>query len=244
MSGQASDGTVIGAPKSVCNQALDLVSCWDDFCYAGESDSLGNMSMSVWGQPTRSESELFESLENRQLFVHQPRRQRPGWDGCRDRRDGRADLKSELMWDQPTQRWNHKMLLHAESSTIMLTGGVHHPRPEPVRMDYTPEIETTMDIWIYDLNSCVHDCSGHGSCVLGYCFCDDGYYGMDCSNTSCPGDYCYYDDVTWKQSCRHCCSSQSRSEPYVHKFESERMRIFSYSLFSNSNNNHARTQVL
>merc|ERR1711871_202611 len=32
MSGQASDGTVIGAPKSVCNQALDLVSCWDNYC--------------------------------------------------------------------------------------------------------------------------------------------------------------------------------------------------------------------
>jgi len=263
MNGQASDGTVIGAPKSVCNQALDLISCWDDYCYAGESDSIGNMSMSVWGQPTRFDSDLFEDLESRQLFVHQPRRQRPGWDGCRDRYDGRDDLPNELMWDQPTQRWNHKMLLHSNTSMIMLTGGVHHPRPEPVcffitlfslflffsydsyflflsydvllltqihsittqiRLDYTPEIETTMDVWIYDLNKCVHACSGHGSCVLGYCFCEDGYYGLDCSNTSCPGDYCYYDDVTWKLSCRHCCSSGSRPEPYTNVFEQLRVR--------------------
>ena len=40
-----------------------------------------------------------------------------------------------------------------------------------------------------------------------YCTCEDGYYGYDCSNTSCPGDYCWYHEYSHEQVCQHCCSA-------------------------------------
>lgn len=39
----------------------------------------------------------------------------------------------------------------------------------------------------------------------------DGYYGIDCSNSSCPGTFCHYDDTQHLQLCQHCCSAT-----YVH----------------------------
>ena len=35
-------------------------------------------------------------------------------------------------------------------------------------------------------NNCVHDCSGHGACVHGFCQCDEGWFGVDCSDTLRP----------------------------------------------------------
>jgi len=216
-------GDLLTAPESVCDQALDLFDCWDDYCYAGEND-VGNLSMSVWGQPTRN-SELDDELKGRELFLHQPRRQRPGWDGCRDRFDQREDLDPGLMWRRPSQRWNHGAVYDNETGVMLVTGGVNYLRPERETFDYTASFETVSDVWAYDINKCAHDCSGHGDCVLGYCFCFDGYYGLDCSNTSCPGDYCYYDSITWKQVCRHCCNSNSLDPDDVGNiFEEKRSR--------------------
>ena len=48
---------------------------------------------------------------------------------------------------------------------------------------------------------CPSNCSFHGKCFYGTCLCDEGYYGIDCSNISCPGDYCYYDEQTLEQVC-------------------------------------------
>ena len=47
---------------------------------------------------------------------------------------------------------------------------------------------------------------GHGKCLYGVCFCDDGFYGIDCSQPLCPGSYCVFDQ--WKQEliCSHCCT--------------------------------------
>ena len=45
----------------------------------------------------------------------------------------------------------------------------------------------------------------------GHCYCYDGYYGIDCSNSSCPGTYCAYDNTIHLQHCQHCCSAT-----YVH----------------------------
>lgn len=28
---------------------------------------------------------------------------------------------------------------------------------------------------------CLNSCTGRGTCVLGFCKCDDGWYGEDCS---------------------------------------------------------------
>lgn len=60
-------------------------------------------------------------------------------------------------------------------------------------------------MWQYNINRCPLNCSDHGTCIYGRCFCDNGYWGLDCSNTSCPGDFCYYDPVTHVQECQHCC---------------------------------------
>merc|ERR1712195_308661 len=37
--------------------------------------------------------------------------------------------------------------------------------------------------------------------------CYNGFYGSDCSNVTCPGDYCKYDVDTHQQICSHCCSA-------------------------------------
>lgn len=29
--------------------------------------------------------------------------------------------------------------------------------------------------------TCVNQCNGHGECMTGFCFCDDGWYGHDCA---------------------------------------------------------------
>ncbi|RLN65394.1 hypothetical protein BBJ29_008166 [Phytophthora kernoviae] len=43
--------------------------------------------------------------------------------------------------------------------------------------------------------------------LAGNCRCDDGYYGGDCSNSTCPGSFCEYDDAHQGQICTHCCFS-------------------------------------
>ena len=67
------------------------------------------------------------------------------------------------------------------------------------------------DMWVWFRDVCPANCSYHGKCFYGTCLCDEGYYGIDCSNISCPGDFCYYDDQTMEQICVHCCSNN-----YVH----------------------------
>ena len=36
-----------------------------------------------------------------------------------------------------------------------------------------------------DPDHCPKNCSNHGRCFHGYCYCDDGFYGIDCSNSTC-----------------------------------------------------------
>jgi hypothetical protein len=38
------------------------------------------------------------------LFINLPRRATVGWDGCRDRGDGRTDLGADVSYLQPSQR--------------------------------------------------------------------------------------------------------------------------------------------
>lgn len=54
-------------------------------------------------------------------------------------------------------------------------------------------------MWYYNLYHCVNNCSNHGVCEYGFCYCDVGYYGVDCSNTSCPGTFCMYDEYSHEQ---------------------------------------------
>lgn len=63
------------------------------------------------------------------------------------------------------------------------------------------------DMWYFNIYHCINNCSNHGICYFGFCQCYVGYYGEDCSNTSCAGTSCYYDDYTHDQTCLHACQA-------------------------------------
>lgn len=63
------------------------------------------------------------------------------------------------------------------------------------------------DMWYYALDHCTNNCSFNGDCYRGFCRCYVGYYGVDCSNISCPGTFCRYDDISKEQVCNHACSA-------------------------------------
>jgi len=141
------------------------------------------------------------------VMIAQPRRQRPGWDGCRDRHDNRSDLPLELQWDHPPQRSGHAAVFNQDYGLMMVYGGRGPAREEKARDDKTFDFLVKYDFWQFSVDNCANNCSNHGFCAYGFCTCEDGYYGYDCSNTSCPGDYCYYDEFTHEQVCQHCCSA-------------------------------------
>lgn len=165
---------------------------------------------SVYGEPTRGR--LVDGLNGRSngsVFIAQPRRQAPGWDGCRDRSDGRTDLPKGLQYVMPLPRYNHRAIFHPDTSEILMYGGMAYLEPQAKSLSNTWESTTLADMWYFNLHHCVNNCSGsdHGDCRFGFCKCKVGYYGNDCSNTSCPGTFCYYDEYTNEQNCTHACQA-------------------------------------
>lgn len=154
----------------------------------------------MFAEPTRFTSAAPE-------FIQQARRQAPGWDGCRDRNDNRSDLPQELRWAHPSQRASHMIAYHADFDKTFVFGGHGFQRESLYQVETTYIGASLGDLWQYDLNDCPKNCSLHGNCLAGNCRCDDGYYGVDCSNATCPGSYCKYDDVEQTQLCTHCCFS-------------------------------------
>ncbi|GBG32705.1 Teneurin-1 [Hondaea fermentalgiana] len=166
----------------------------------------------VPASPTRGR--LVDGLYGRaseDIFVNVTRRQAPGWDGCRDRDDDREDLPWELQYERPSQRANHAMTYSPTYQTLFLYGGHTFEEEQLEQVEFTHPVLAMADFWEYRLHQCISNCSDHGSCSYGFCTCDSGYYGFDCSNTSCPGDFCYYDEITQEQVCKHCCHA-----PYTH----------------------------
>jgi hypothetical protein len=175
---------------------------------------------SVFGEPTRGRVEQNLVLDsnfvpiNLTVFVPQPRRQAPGWDGCRDRADGRNDgsLPKELQYYKPTGRSQHRAVWYKGMNEIIMYGGVGYLEEQPVTASQSWPTVVHDDMWYYNIFHCNNKCSGHGVCYYGFCQCYVGYYGEDCSNTSCPGTACYYDDYTHDQVCLHACQAG-----YIHK---------------------------
>lgn len=168
--------------------------------------------MSVAGEPTRGQ--VLDGLAGRAsapVLIPQPRPQRPGWDGCRDRYDGRSDLPQGLQYIMPTPRYAHRAVIWENTSEIFMYGGIAYNQEQPKSLQDSYPQTVMSDMWYYNLNHCVNNCSSHGDCFYGFCFCNVGYYGIDCSNMSCPGTYCSYDPITHEEQCSHACQAG-----YVH----------------------------
>lgn len=167
------------------------------------------LSSSVFGQPTRGfpvDGSAGRATDH--VFIKQPRRQAPGWDGCRDRNDFRPDMPEELQvlqYSEPIHRFGHQGFFSSKYELLLLYGGVAYTQEHPDTPSKSFDFEAVDDMWQFSLNRCIKNCSNHGTCQFGRCFCEEGYYGSDCSNVTCPGDFCFYDQYTHQQVCKHCC---------------------------------------
>eukprot|EP00945_MAST-04E_sp_MAST-4E-sp1_P001023 g1023.t1 len=177
--------------------------------------------LSVFGVPTRSTSvtPIKGSFNNTdglygrattEIKVFQRRRQNPGWDGCRDRNDGKGgDFSQELLYDQPFGRAGHATVYHAKYRAFYVFGGAgYEDYVIPTLGEATP-FQRLNKMWHWKQDACPNNCTGNGRCDYGYCTCSNGFYGIDCSNTTCPGDFCYYDPNTHEQICSHCCAAST-----------------------------------
>lgn len=106
---------------------------------------------------------------------------------------------------------------------FLVYGGFGFPEFQLPRKDITKEANTMSDMWVYHIGQCVKNCTLHGDCIHGHCFCHDGYYGSDCSNQTCPGSFCYY-DADRKQHCKHCCSA-GYTQKFVDNYLGDKRKI-------------------
>ena len=150
--------------------------------------------VSVSGEPSRGR-------EQASIQIKQPRRQTIGWDGCRESR-----------WVLPPSRSSHDAVFVPKYNKIVIYGGLsylqadHWTGKHPVTgvKNFTPESFVIQDMWTFGMDLCPKNCSNVGDCRNGFCFCEPGYFGVDCSNTTCPGTSCHYDENN-EQHCSHCC---------------------------------------
>ena len=142
-----------------------------------------------------------------------PRRAAPGWDGCRDRVDGRSDLPNRLQWLAPAQRVGHAAAAAARGAAVLISGGEALAFEAAPSRTSTPLSADAGDVWAFRASACAAGCHGRGTCTLGHCQCKPGWQGTDCSNMSCPGSLCAADGLTgWSTRCVHCASL-----PHVHR---------------------------
>lgn len=161
---------------------------------------------SVYGQPTRhTPVDGLYGRASEDVFINQPRRQAPGWDGCRERYDERADLPNLLQYEAPSQRWGAEAVWFDEFGKLVVYGGMHLVAEQVFDAGKTHPTTIVGDTWNWDRDKCMHNCRNRGECLFGHCYCKEGFYGIDCSNITCPGDFCYYDEFTHQQVCKHCC---------------------------------------
>ncbi|KAJ8605840.1 hypothetical protein CTAYLR_000511 [Chrysophaeum taylorii] len=185
---------------------------------------------SVRGEPTRNF--LLDGNHGRAsapVFIPQPRRRAPGWDGCRDscfgaliedEGDDSIACSSEeedaggLSYFRPNQRANHAAVYVPDLSQpghrrgeVYVFGGVGFREERRQGTDATYPSSVLGDMWRLGIHDCAKNCSDRGDCYFGFCRCYPGFYGLDCSNVSCPGDFCYLDEDTNLQVCQHCCQA-------------------------------------
>jgi hypothetical protein len=196
--------------KSVFPYPLFADSCTSDVTGPNEAFT-GVTSVSLEATRGRALTDGKFGRSSVPVFVRQARRRALGWDGCRDRFDGRADLGVVLSYKQPAQRYGHGAVWSSSASIMFVFGGETLPAEQLIGTETTWPSEAAGDLWTWQANACPLNCSAHGSCVWGFCHCSDGYFGADCSNMTCPGTYCEYDGFSHEQKCTHCCAAD-----YVH----------------------------
>jgi len=171
---------------------------------------------SVYGIPTFFDGNLDGKFgrATTNITIPQYRRASPGWDGCRHRFDKRLDLPTEMQWERPSPRAFASSIFVEDYDLMLMYGGETGVREELPTLQITHEVTVNGELWEWGRFACPSNCTGHGDCWYGYCYCFDGFYGIDCSNHTCPGTSCIYNSTTHKQDCIHCASL-----PYVHTDE-------------------------
>ncbi|KAL7553832.1 hypothetical protein ACHAWF_017166 [Thalassiosira exigua] len=174
--------------------------------------------VSVKGEPTRGRED-----SNTSVLIPQPRRQSPGgWDGCQD-----------IRWKSPPSRADHASVYVDKYDMLVTHGGIGFRPDQDVQslgsdediMPNSTNLAVLGDFWALNMHTCAHNCSGNGVCTNGFCKCDPGYYGIDCSNVTCPGSVCEYDE-NHDQHCTHCCSRAQDGLKVPCRLEDEELMIF------------------
>ncbi|KAL3794138.1 hypothetical protein HJC23_012845 [Cyclotella cryptica] len=153
---------------------------------------------SVKGEPTRGKTnDGTNGRSAKNVFIPQPRRQSIGWDGCEN-----------IDWKRPSSRSDHSSVYIEKYDMLVTHGGIGYiTNNETVSNSAMNRLTNTTvlgDMWVLNVHSCARNCSNNGVCTNGFCKCDPGFYGMDCSNFTCPGSVCQYDG-DHVQHCTHCC---------------------------------------
>ena len=172
--------------------------------------------VSVKGEPTRHR--VNDAQFNTSVFIPQPRRQSPGWDGCRD-----------MKWKYPPSRADHASVYIDKFDMLATHGGIGYspgePHPSTPANDLSPATRVLGDFWVLNMHNCAHNCSNNGVCTNGFCDCDPGFYGIDCSNVTCPGSVCEYDE-DHNQHCTHCCYDTIDDRKVPCRLMDEELMIF------------------
>jgi len=178
--------------------------------------------VSVKGEPTQDQvDDGIHGRPNSSVFIPQPRRQSPGWDGCR-----------ELEWKFPPLRADHASVFVDKYDMLVTHGGMnmgydpYDTPPSLVDSNISPSTHGVLgDFWVLNMHNCAHNCSNHGVCANGFCECDPGYYGVDCSNVTCPGSVCGYDE-NHDQHCTHCCYDEIDGRKVPCRLGDEELMLF------------------
>ncbi len=106
-----------------------------------------------------------------------------GWDGCRNRDDGNPLLNQELQYIKPYARSgvihcvhfltsisDHSGVFVPSTGEILIYGGKAYLAEEPKSHQITWPYKVAHDMWYYNFNHCVNNCSNHGVCKLGFCY--------------------------------------------------------------------------
>eukprot|EP00970_Alexandrium_tamarense_P006038 scaffold1012_cov189-Alexandrium_tamarense.AAC.23 len=129
------------------------------------------------GEPTRGwKNDGLFGRSNATVLIPQPRRQSPGWDGCED-----------FNWKYPPSRSDHASVYVEKYDILVTHGGIGYDPSNPTPSFESLETRVLGDMWVLSVHTCAHNCSGNGVCNDGFCKCDPGFYGIDCSNFTCPG---------------------------------------------------------